>query len=99
MNKELELFKLITIPDEENEDIRYVHEFGWVSETEFLVWVSCIWLSDFTKRMEMIFGNNVFDEGIDARMFSDCICFDLCEIAEWYGFSLEETFPRSIYKH
>lgn len=99
MSKDLELFKLLTIPHEDNEDIQYVYEMGWVSNTEFFVWVSYVWLSDFIKGMEKIFGSNVFSEGLEARMLSNCICFDLCEIAEWYGFNLEEIFPCSIYKH
>ncbi len=99
MNRELELFKLFTKPSEDNADIQYVYEFGWVSNTEFFVWVSYVWLSDFIERMEEIFGSNVFSDGLEARMLSNCICFDLCEVAEQYGMDLEEVFPPSSYKH
>lgn len=34
MNKELELYKLITEPD-----IQYADEFGWIDD-EFVIWVS-----------------------------------------------------------
>lgn len=36
-NYELELYKLLINPEEDDIDISYVDEFGWVSNTEFYV--------------------------------------------------------------
>ena len=40
MNYELELYKLIMTPDEDDPDISYVDEFGWINDTEFCVWIN-----------------------------------------------------------
>ena len=40
MSEELELYKLIIRPDEEDDDFTYVDEFGWVKE-HFYVWINC----------------------------------------------------------
>ena len=39
-NYELELYKLLINPEEDDIDISYVDEFGWVSNTEFYVWIN-----------------------------------------------------------
>ena len=98
-NYELELYKLIVIPDEEDSDISYVDEFGWVSDTEFYVWISIVWFEEFVKRLNDIFGYSLFDEGgIDARIGSDYVCIDLKDITAPY-MDLEEVFPKNQYRH
>lgn len=100
MNKELELYKLIMTPDEENLEISYIDEFGWVSDTEFFVWINAIWFHDFIKGLSSIFGYSLFDDGgIKASIFNDCICIDLEDFVGGYGIDLEEVFPKSKYKH
>lgn len=99
MNQELALYKLIVTPDETDTDISYVSEFGWVNDTEFLVWVSYLWLKEFIDRLREIFGHGLFDEGgFDAKMQDDGICFDLCE-AVGYSVDVEEVFPKGKYMH
>lgn len=46
-NYELELYKLLINPEEDDIDISYVDEFGWVSNTEFYVWISLNWFKEF----------------------------------------------------
>ena len=55
-NYELELYKLLINPEEDDIDISYVDEFGWVSNTEFYVWISLNWFNEFVKRLSDIFG-------------------------------------------
>ena len=99
-NYELELYKLLINPEEDDIDISYVDEFGWVSNTEFYVWISINWFNEFVKRLSDIFGYSLFDEGgIEARICSDCVCIDLEEVISGYGVDLEEVFPRSKYTH
>ena len=76
-NYELELYKLLINPEEDDIDISYVDEFGWVSNTEFYVWINLNWFNEFVKRLNDIFGYSLFDEGgIEARICSDCVCID-----------------------
>lgn len=99
-NYELELYKLLINPEEDDIDIQYVEEFGWVSNTEFYVWINLNWFNEFVKRLNDIFGYSLFDEGgIEARICSDCVCIDLEEVISGYGVDLEEIFPRSKYTH
>ncbi len=96
MNQELELYKLCVKPDDE--DIRYVREMGW-ENSEFLVWISYVWLKDFMDRFKQIFGADIFAEGSFGGVFlEDCVCFDLCE-AVGYAVDLENIFPKDKYKH
>lgn len=94
MNKELELYKLITEPD-----IQYVDEFDWIDD-EFVIWVSKWWWNEFITRLTQIFGYSIFDEGgFNAKIQTDCICFVLSDITDEYGIDLEEIFPKYKYKH
>lgn len=100
MNYELEIYKLIMIPDEDNPDISYVEEFGWNSDTEFCVWINNALFADFMERIREIFGTNAFDEGgISAKIGCDYVVFDLGDITDMYGVDLEKVFPKSKYKH
>lgn len=100
MNYELEIYKLITIPDEDDPDISYVDEFGWISNIEFCVWINITWLANFMERIQEIFGTDVFDEGgIDAKVGCDYVFFNLEDITSMYDVNLEEVFPKSKYKH
>ena len=68
-NYELELYKLLINPEEDDIDISYVDEFGWVSNTEFYIWINLNWFNEFVKRLSDIFGYSLFDEGgIEARI-------------------------------
>ncbi len=100
MNYELEIYKLIMIPDEDDPDISYVDEFGWISNTEFCVWINITGLANFMERIREIFGTDVFDEGgIDAKVECDYVFFNLEDITSMYGVNLEEVFPKSKYRH
>lgn len=99
-NYELELYKLIITPDEEYSDVSYVDEFGWVSDTEFFVWINLIWFKEFVKRLNDIFGYSLFDEGgIEARIGSNYVCINLEDFVNEYGINLETVFPKDKYKH
>mgnify|MGYP003524336741 FL=1 len=57
-NYELELYKLLINPEEDDIDISYVDEFGWVSNTEIYVWINLNWFNEFVKRLNDIFGGS-----------------------------------------
>ena len=96
---ELALYKLFMTPDPEDTDLSYVSEFGWVSNTEFFVWVSYLYLEEFMEGLTEIFGDGIFDEGgFDANMQEDGICFDLEEAVGGY-LDLEEVFPKDKFRH
>ncbi len=98
-NYSLELYKLITNPDEENRDIHYVSEYGWINDNEFIVWIENIWFKDFIDELEQIFGYGIYDDGgIDATIMYDSVCIDLCELLGDY-LSIEEVFPKDKYPH
>ena len=97
MSDELKLYKLLTEPNED--DFSYIQEMGWVSNDEFCVWISYVWIDDFVRDLRDIFGYGVFDEGgFDARMQEYCICIDLCVALGCY-LDLEEIFPKDRYEH
>lgn len=98
-NYELELYKLIMKPDEEDSSFSYVSEFGWVSKDEFLVWVDYWGIKEFIDGLKEIFGYGLFDDGsFDANMQSDGICIDLVEALGCY-MNIEDVFPKDKYKH
>lgn len=86
-------YKVVT----EDEDI--VEEFGWISNTEFCVWISYYNLFDFMDSMKNIFGYGMFDDGgFNANMQSDGVCIDLCEMIGDY-LEIEEVFSKEKYQH
>lgn len=89
---ELKLYKLLTEND-------YVNEMGWVSNTEFYVWVSYFGFYDFLQGLKEIFGVGMFCNDIQAHIQEYTVCFDLCTIVDGNGMDLEEIFPKSEYKH
>lgn len=98
-NYGLEIYKLIVTPDEEDLDISYVSEFGWVSDTEFFIWVDYIWFKEFMDDIIRIFGYGIFDEGnFNANIQSDSVCIDLRSVLAGYV-DIEEVFPKDKYKH
>lgn len=99
-NYELELYKLIMHPEEDDPDFRCVDEFGWINNDEFCVWISHRVWDDFMDRFKKIFGLEIFDDGgIAAQIQEDDICFDLQAAVEPYGVNLEEVFPKNKYEH
>ncbi len=90
--RELELYKLISESD-------YVDEMGWISEKEFCIWVSFVWIDDLIEEMRKIFGNSLLDEGgIDVRMLDGYFCIDLCDLLGNY-LQIEDVFPKDKYQH
>ena len=99
-NYELKIYKLIMSPDEDDSAISYVEEFGWVSDTEFVVWVGIIWFYEFIKQLKEIFDETIFDEGgFEARIGSDYVCIDLVDVLSGYDIDFEEVFPKSKFTH
>ena len=96
---ELALYKLFMTPSPKDSDISYIDEFGWVSNTEFYVWASYLWLKKFMEGLAEIFGNGIFDDGgFNANIQEDGICFDLEEAVGSY-LDLEEVFPKDKFRH
>ena len=62
MNQELELYKLIMNPDEEDEDFSYIDEFGWIKDG-FYIWINYWHLGEFISKLRNIFGYGIFDDG------------------------------------
>lgn len=99
-NYELELYKLIMLPDEEDSDVTYVSEFGWVNDTEFLVWIDWLFFKEFMDRITEIFGYGIFDdENFNANIQPDSVCIDLKDVLAGYGVEIEEVFPKDKYRH
>ena len=99
-NYELELYKLIIIPDEEDRDILYVNEFGWINNNEFCIWVNISIIDDFIEKLKDIFGYSFFDDGgIEASIGCDDICINLTEACGIYDVNLEQIFPKDKYTH
>lgn len=94
-NYELELFKLV-----EGKGNDYVYERGWVSDTEFYIWVYYFNLEDFINEATEIFGNGMFEDGgFFGHMRADSVCIDLCEMLEEYDIDFEAVFPKDEYPH
>lgn len=92
MNGELELYKLCCTGD-------LVEEMGWISDTEFCVWVSYFCIQDFINGLQRIFGYGIFDDGgFDANMQVDGVCIDLCD-AVGHCVDIKTVFPKDKYKH
>lgn len=97
MSNELKLYKLLI--EKNNYGVNYVDEMGWVSDDEFCVWISYIWIYDFIKELKDIFGLGIFDDGgFDANMQDNCMCIDLCK-AIGYSIDIENVFPKDKYQH
>ncbi len=96
-NCELELYKLIMSTDDSEDSC--VSEMGWVSDTEFLVWVDWLWFKEFMDKITEIFGYGIFDdENFNANIQADTICIDLTDVLDGYV-DIEEVFPKDKYKH
>ena len=91
INQELELYKLVT-----NQQA----ECGWISDTEFYIWLSYYEMADFMEKFSKIFGNCAFDDGgIEAHLVKDYICLDLTNALSGYDIDFEIVFPRENFKH
>lgn len=98
-NYELELYKLIIRPDEEDGDFSYISELGWVNDTQFCVWVNYLVLDEFIERLKNLLGNGIFDDGgFNGNLQTDCVCIDLCKIVNC-DMRVEYVFPKDKYKH
>ena len=96
---ELELYKLIMTPNENDLDFSFAEEIGWINEKVFCVWVSYYWIKEFIDGLKNIFGNGLFDDGgFNANLQDTCICIDLCE-AIGHIVDIEKIFPKEKYKH
>lgn len=98
MNEGLELYKLCCTSDNKHRTV-LVDELGWISNSEFCVWVSYLFLGEFMEGLTAIFGNGIYDDGgFDANMQEDGVCIDLCQ-AIGEIIDLSEVFPKKDYKH
>ena len=98
-NYGLELYELIMEDDLGNLYYPYISEFGWVSDTEFFIWISFDGFGDFIRDLTEIFGYGIFDdENFIANIQSDSVCIDLCEVLGGYV-DIEEVFPKEKYQH
>lgn len=98
MSDALELYKLCCTDDNEYSDC-FVDELGWISDMEFCVWVSYLYLKEFMEHLTEIFGNGIFDDGgFNANMQEGCVCIDLCE-AIGGCIDVETVFPKDKYQH
>ena len=97
--RELELYKLLVIPNEKDKDFSYIMEMGWVNSDEFCVWVAFDKLKSFVEELKTIFGAGLFDEGgFTGNIQEDCICFDLCA-AVGDLVNISKIFSKEEYKH
>lgn len=98
MSEELQLFKLITNPDEQDEDFSYIDEFGWVND-EFYIWINYWHLGKFINKLREIFGYGIFDDGgFDGNIQEYGVCINLVDALDGYV-DLEEVFPKDKYQH
>ena len=100
MNTELELFKLIVIPDGKDSDFSYAKEYGWVGNN-FIVCVDNSDWFEFVDELSKILGDQIFEgDYFNANIQKDYICFSLSELAESNeDIDLERIFPKDIYEH
>ncbi len=90
-NQELELYKLVT-----NQQA----ECRWISDTEFVIWLSYYEMADFMEKFSKIFGCCVFDDGgIEAHLMGDYMCLDLASALSGWDIDFEAVFPREEFKH
>lgn len=95
-NYELELYKLIITPCETT----FISEFGWVSDTEFYIWVDFIWFKEFMDGVIEIFGYGIFDDAnFNANIQLDSVCIDATKVFSGYGIDFERVFPKDKYRH
>lgn len=95
----IELYKLLVTEDNEHKTA-LADELGWVSDNEFLVWVSYLWIGEFMESLKKIFGEGLFDDGgFNGNFQSSGVCLDLKEILCGYGIELKDIFPPDKYKH
>lgn len=96
--EELELYKLLTTEDNEYEAV-LADDLVWVSDDEFLVWVSYLYVKEFIESLKKMFGEGLFDDGaFDGNFQSYGVCLNLQEILEGYV-DLKKIFPIDRYKH
>lgn len=99
-NYELELYKLIMNPDEDDPDISYVDEFRWINDGEFVVWINIAFFYEFIERLREIFDETIFDEGgFEATIGSDYVCINLIDVLNGYGIDFEEVFPKGKFTY
>ena len=92
----LEIYKLI----KGDNDVSRASEYGWVNDSEFLVWIDYSDVGDFMAEATKVFGYSLFDDGgFDVRAQADGICFDLNKMLEGYGLELEDIFPKDENEH
>lgn len=96
-NYELEIYRLIK--DVDLDGMSCVNEFGWVSDTEFCVWIHYLLFDEFWQNIKAIFGYGFCDDGIDAVLLEDDICITLSDITDAYDVDLEKIFPKDKYRH
>lgn len=97
--EELELYKLLVTEDNEHKTA-LADELGWVSNNEFLVWISYLWIKEFIESLKKIFGESLFDDEVfNGNFQSDGICINLNEILEGYDIDLKKLFPLDGYRH
>ena len=91
-NYELEIYKLIMNPDEDDSAISYVDEF--------IVWINIVWFHEFIKQLREIFDETIFDEGgFEATIGPGYVCIDLVDVLSGYDIDFEEVFPKSKFTH
>ena len=91
MSEELELYKLVMS--------NRTHEFGWVSENDFIVWILFSMFEDFIYELKRIFGNEIFEDGgFQANIQEEFVCINLHEVINDYV-DLEYVFPKDEYRH
>lgn len=97
--REMELYKLLVTEDNVHETA-LADELGWISDNEFLVWISYLWIREFMESLKKLFGEGLFDEGsFNGNFQSDGVCLDLEEILGDYDIDLKLIFPPKKYKH
>ena len=97
-NYELELYKLIMLPDIYDRNCSYVSELGWENNCQFFIWIPYTHIKDFIDGLVNIFGYELFgDENFKVSLQSDGICIELNELLP--DVNLEAIFPKDKFKH
>lgn len=78
----------------------YSSELGWINDEQFCVWVPWVEVYNFLKDMRETFSFTIFDDGgTDANIQDGFICFDITDFLCWYGYLVEDTYPKKDYQH
>ena len=98
ISPEVEFYKMIMLPEEDEPEYTLCEEFGWVHD-EFLVWISYDQLQDFIEYFIKMFGCCGLDCcDCKADLGVSYVVIDMCKLLG-DTVDIESVFPKDRYQH